>query len=280
MAISSLQDLLGAVPASTFQQRLGLRELSLWRGTGPDRLTSLLTWDALDAVLSGGRFPVKSLRVTRQGAGLPEPFFLKQGRPDPVRIRQLLEQGASVVFTPLDGHVPALDALVARIKSGTLDHVSVGAIVTTGPGGAFDLHFDNQDLLIVQLEGSKRWLLHPVPVPNPVRGMPRPPAPPGSDAMIDYTLEAGDLLLVPAGYWHHCENGPGRSLHLVVFFVPPSLARAATRLRQRLLADPLARAPLTRGHQSVDVPDEAVIRARLIDEIARMSLADLIGGEE
>jgi len=280
MRIATLQDLLGAVPEADFQRRLRRRELSVWRGTGPERLTSLLTWDALDAVLSAGGFPVKGLRLTRRGAALPEPFFVKEGRPDHVRIRQLLEHGASVVFSPLDGHVPALDTLIARIRAGTQDHVRSGAIVTTGPGGAFDLHFDNEDLLIVQLEGSKRWLLHPVPVPNAVRGMPKPPAPSGDATMIEHTLEAGDLLLVPAGYWHHCENGPGRSLHVGVFFVPPSLPRAAANLHQRLLADAGARAPLTRGALTNAALDEAALKKRLVEEVARMSFADLIGGEQ
>lgn len=276
MAISSLQDLLGAIPESQFQQRLRRRELACWRGTDPGRLASLITWDTLDGGLDAGRFEAKCLRMTRQGVRLHEPFFVTEGRPDPVRIRQLLEHGASVVFYPLAGPVPAIDALVANIQSGTCDRVQAGAIVTTGPGGALDLHFDKEDLLIVQVEGSKRWLLHPVAVPNAVRGMPTPPMPPRDDAMIEYTLEAGDLLLVPAGVWHHCENGPGRSLHFSVFFVPPSMPRAAGNLQRVLLSDAEARAPFTRGESSLGSIDETDIKARLIDAISRMSLADLI----
>jgi hypothetical protein len=278
MAMTSLQDLLGEWPETEFQDRLRRRELTLWRGTGPGRLAGLLSWPTLDGVLDGGGFPAKGLRVTRRGTPLPEPFYVKEGRPDPARIRQLLDHGASVVFSPLDGHVPAIDALVSGIRSGTRDHVRTGAIVTTGPGGAFDLHFDNEDLLIVQLDGSKRWLLHPVPVANAVRGMPTVPAPSRDEVTIDYTLEAGDMLLVPAGFWHHCENGPGRSVHLGVFFVPPSLPRAARRLQRALLADPAARAPLTRGDAAGI--DESIVRARLIDAISRMSAADLLDGED
>jgi hypothetical protein len=63
-------------------------------------------------------------------------------RPYATRIGQLLDQGVSLLLFPRDAHLPAIDALLARIRAGTRDRVPCGAIVTTGAGGAFALHYD------------------------------------------------------------------------------------------------------------------------------------------
>jgi ribosomal protein L16 Arg81 hydroxylase len=148
--------------------------------------------------------------------------------------------------------------------------------VTTGTGGAFAPHYDPQDLVILQLEGSKRWLIHGPPVAFPVGGMPAQ-TPPGNAPLFDETLRPGDLLFMPAGYWHHCENGPGRSLHIGIFIEPPKGCHAVKALLPRLLAEEIFRVPLTRFADDAErAAHEAALKTRLVEMIDAMSLAEAL----
>jgi ribosomal protein L16 Arg81 hydroxylase len=99
-----------------------------------------------------------------------------------------------------------------------------GAIVTTGAGGALHAHYDQQDLIILQVEGSKRWRIFGPRVLKPIKE-PASSVPPETPPILDTVLEPGDLLFLPAGYWHVCDNGPQRSLHLGLFLRRPERRR-------------------------------------------------------
>lgn len=268
---ATLAHLLAPAPEAEFFDALRRRQLAVWRGRDAARVTRLADWPALERVLEAGAIPAKRVRMTRRGGAIHQAFFVKDGRLDVDRVRTLLDDGASLVIAPLDGCLSQVDSLVADVRSRTRDRVESGVIATTGEGGAFHLHFDPEDLLIVQVEGTKTWRIHETPVPHPVRDMPAV-TPPSEGRVLEYMLAAGDVMLVPAGYWHHCENGPGRSIHIGLFLVPPSLPRAAERLVERLLADERTRAPL--GRDGSDALDAALVRSKLIDEISKMSLTD------
>ena len=96
-----------------------------------------------------------------------------------------------------------------------------GVIVTTGTGGALKLHRDQQDRVIVQVEGSKRWQIHGPSVSERTPGI-AGEFPPKGAPIFDNFLMAGDVLFLPGGYWHKCENGPGRSLHVMLFLDRPT----------------------------------------------------------
>jgi ribosomal protein L16 Arg81 hydroxylase len=153
--------------------------------------------------------------------------------------------GASLIAPKLDPHVPSLGALCDDVRARIAEGIQAGAIVTTGTGGALPLHFDSEDLIVLQVEGSKRWKIYSPPVANPVKDMPKPPAPDGLPA-FDEVLGPGDFLFLPAGHWHYCENVPGRSLHVGIFFEPPTGWHAVKALMPQLLAEETFRIPFTR----------------------------------
>src|SRR5262249_55594970 len=127
------------------------------------------------------------------------------------------------------------------------ERIGVSAIITTGTGGALTPHYDTEDLFILQLEGTKRWRIYGSPMVNPVKGVPKSEAAPQGEPPFNEVVRPGDSLFVPGGYWHECDNGPGRSLHLAITFLPPCGWYAVQTVLQRLpLDDDLFRVPLTR----------------------------------
>jgi ribosomal protein L16 Arg81 hydroxylase len=154
------------------------------------------------------------------------------------------------------------------------EHVSAGVIATIGPGGALDLHYDDADLAILQIEGRKRWIIHGGPAVDPVPGMKPPPADPDTPPERDIVLAPGDFLFVPAGYRHRCENQDERSLHAGIFFWPLTVPRILTLLRGAAIADPTLRRPLRAGPEDAAV-EEAKFKEVLIAQIRDLSLHEL-----
>lgn len=81
----------------------------------------------------------------------------------------------------------------------------------------FGLHFDPVSSFITQLSGRKHWKVYPEYLSFPTKTMNVPLAgvamPP---AVIEATLEPGDLLYIPAGYPHEAFCTEEHSLHMTV----------------------------------------------------------------
>src|ERR1700759_3577441 len=102
--------------------------------------------------------------------------------------------------------------------------------------------------------------------------MPKP-TPPATDPFFDVGLEPGDLWFVPGGNWHHCESGLSTSVHLGIFFLPPTSWHAANQILRPFLSEELFRTPLTRldGASALDEV-EAEVKSRLIERIRELKL--------
>jgi len=196
------------------------RKLTLRRRIGDARAGVLLEWDTLRSSIEDGTIPPKSWRLTYRGYRLPPLFYNDDDGLNRGKLAHLFDQGASVIAVRLQNYLPAMGAIRREARTHGIRIEKIGAIATTGTGGALHLHFDPEDIVILQMEGSKRWCIYNPPVANPVRGMPEQ-TPPEGLPFLDTVLERGDLLFVPAGYWHRCDNGPTRSLHVALLLSPP-----------------------------------------------------------
>jgi hypothetical protein len=213
---STLEELVAPLSEAEFLSLLRARKLALLRGPASDRYAGLLNWRMLRGMLERGEHPrnLVHLRLSRDSVKVPlDRWFSKnpgsQGsRVDIAKVEAYLAQGFSLCITCIDEHAPHLAALCNDIRARTFEQIKIGVIVTTGKEGAFKLHYDPEDLIILQVEGTKRWKVYGPAVPNPVIGMPPQTPPPEDVPIFDEVLKPGDFLFLPGGNWHRCENGP------------------------------------------------------------------------
>jgi ribosomal protein L16 Arg81 hydroxylase len=279
----TLEELVAPLPEADFLSLLRSRELTLLRGTAPDRHKTLLNWDQLIGMIDRGEHP-KSLvefKLARESVMVPpEQWLVRVGnanKVDPGKIKKFIDDGFSLIITPIDGHVPALAALRDNIRARVSEQIKVGVIVTAGKGGAFKLHYDPEDLIILQVEGSKRWRIYGPPVKNPVVGAASPEPPPETAPIFDEVLKPGDILFMPGGNWHHCENGPGRSLHLGIFFTPPTAWHAVKKLTAQLIVEEDFVKPITRLASDAErAALEADVKNRAIALINQLEFKDFL----
>jgi ribosomal protein L16 Arg81 hydroxylase len=279
-APATLADLVSPLTEPEFLGLLRRRELAYRPGANGDRYAPLLGWPALRGMIEAGNYPKKSpddIRVTKDSIMAPPDRWMTKGKIDAAKLEEFLASGFSIVIVNLDDHVPALAALCKEITSRTLEGSFVGAVVTSGAGaGAFKVHYDPEDLVILQVEGTKRWQIFGPPVSNPVRNMPKQ-SPPETEPFFDEVLEPGDLLFVPGGNWHRCESGLSTSVHLGIFFLPPTSWHAANQMLRPFLSEELFRTPLTRLDGASAVEEvEAEVKSRLIEKIRGLKLNEFI----
>ena len=270
--VSSLHELIAPLSEPEFAELLRARSLMFRRGSNDGRFETLLDWARFRSVIEND-YPPDLLRVTRDGNPVLQHIYLQDGRVIAKNLVALLDHGASVIAMRLESHVPQLAALCADMGERIGETIHVSAVATTGQGCALKLHYDPADVIVLQITGSKRWKIYDCPVACAVNGMPAQP-PPRGEPMFDETLRAGDFLFLPAGYWHHCENGPDRSLHLAILMDPPTGWREVRALLRQLVTEEMFRIPLTRvGGPAEKAAHAAALKKRLLEKIEQASFS-------
>lgn len=274
--ISTFQELISPLDEREFLDLLHNRTLTFRPGSGKNRFEGLLDWHTLRDLIEGGVIPPSQFKLTYHTNPVAPPFYLLNGKVNAAKLASLIAQGISVITKPIESYVPALKALCNDIATRIGEVTYADAIVTTsGSGGALKLHYDWFDLIVLQLEGSKRWRIYGPPVIDPVKGMPKQ-KPPENAPLFDENLRPGDFLFMPAGFWHHCNNGPNLSLHVAITIRPSAGWHAIQALLPQLLGEEIFRARLTRfGGAAERAAHEAALMARLIEKIGQMSMSEL-----
>jgi len=220
-ATPSFCDLIAPLTPADISALWSNRKLTFRRAVEPIRAPALLDWNTLRNSIETGVIPLEKCRITFGRRDVPPPLYSDDGRPNAAKVTQLAEQGASLIIKPLDAYLPAVKLVCQDARRQGIRVGRAGAIVTTGIGGALGLHFDPKDIIVLQLEGSKRWRVYGRPAADPGKWNAKQ-SPPDETAVFDDVLRPGDFLFMPAGYWHQCDNGPGRSLHIGLFVNRPT----------------------------------------------------------
>lgn len=222
----TLSDLLG-VSKSRFREFLeqdwGIEPAILL--CDPERASQLLTWDALGRVLQYGGLRYPRVRLVSEGRALSESAYsrIRPGysgetfsRLMPGPIFDALAQGATLVVDAIDELDHSIGHLAYGLEQSLHERVEVNAYATWGETPGSPLHWDDHEVLVVQLSGTKHWEIY-----KPTRAYPladdveQPEIPTGSPHMrLD--LEPGEMLHVPRGWWHLVVGSGGPCLHLTV----------------------------------------------------------------
>ncbi len=229
-----------AFEGMTVDQALALREGLDWkhfRGSSPGRFAGLLSVAALDAHLrtDGARMPrIAMADEARNGsAGVPEEdFTLPDGRVDLPRLLTRFDEGASLVVSQFHETHPPLAEFCRGLERLFLHPVQSNIYLTPPAAQGFRTHFDTHDVLVLQVEGRKRWRVWDGErVARPTRRTPWPGQmqPLGEPHVL--VLEPGDALYIPRGVMHDAATEPGSlSLHATIGFMEASWAQAIRAL--------------------------------------------------
>ncbi len=132
----------------------------------------------------------------------------------PSRLHDQLLDGASLVLDAVDElHQPA-ERLAQTLEEVFRGRVQINVYASWTATEGFGTHWDDHDVIVVQLEGAKRWRLYGPTRINPLHRDTEAPEPPADEPVEEAVLRAGDMLYLPRGWWHAVAATEGRSLHL------------------------------------------------------------------
>lgn len=254
-----LQDLLGDLPAADFVRDHYLQRPLARAGTGGS-LGPLATWEAIDRLVTD---PGCDLVLVRDGRPFPGE------RPkDAAEARRLFAEGYSLALRNPDRVDAGLAQLGRTLSTELQGTVNLHVYATPAGHGSFGWHYDPEEVFIVQTLGTKRYLLrentqHPSPLADdlaPHTDVTRERTP-----VVECTLQAGDVLYIPSGWWHqtHAET---ESLSVSVGLLAPTALDVLDFLRAQLARDPAWRrrlAPVGRAVPGTDAEKLHALKAQL-----------------
>ncbi|MFO1247833.1 MAG: cupin domain-containing protein [Alphaproteobacteria bacterium] len=218
-------DVIAPMTREQFLSQYWTRSFLVSKGT-PGRFAGLMGWDELNAILEQHRLHPPRFRLLQDGRNVEAFCYSTPSgggvpRINSGKLAACLAAGATLV---LDG-VEELTANVRHLTASFRDalHASNHVNLYAGWHGqkGLDLHFDTQEVMVMQVSGRKRWqVFKPTrvnPLPDDEEAAPRPTAPP----VFDGVLEDGDMLYIPRGWWHVAFPLNEPSLHLTVATEPP-----------------------------------------------------------
>ncbi|MEU5384193.1 cupin domain-containing protein [Kitasatospora cineracea] len=219
-------------------------------------LAGILGWDDLNAVLTHHRLDPPRFRLAVNGDQVPAHLY---SRPvttrrstvwqqlQPSELHKQLAEGATLVLDAVDELHPGVGALAARLERWLRTGVQVNLYASwTGTEG-FGVHWDDHDVVVVQLDGTKRWRIYGPTRTAPMHRDVETPEPPPEEPVADLVLTAGDVLYLPRGWWHAVAASEGQhSLHVTCGLQSTTGADLITWLSEMLRAHQAIRADVPR----------------------------------
>lgn len=281
MTRSDLRELFFPVPLEDFLRDHAFKRPLVVPGE-LGKFRTLFTWDSLNQILSYTRYDPLRVHLDRVGThegGLPFTHLVvnvrgeQLPRVDPRLLYQHLREGATLVVdgvNEVDSAVAALSEELAGVLSAPTATTVLFASFGHTPG--FAVHWDNRDVYALQIEGRKHWRIH-----EPTRAAPLSrgdehvlgSGEPG-ELYWEGTLESGDLLYIPRGWWHEVTSMDAPSLHLNVGFAPVTALDVAEWVMQGLREKELMRVDLPQFS-----PEDLEAHERAVRELLGAAMADL-----
>jgi len=264
------------------------------RGTA-DKFAALMPWPRLNEIMRGHRLDFPRLRLARDGKSLPFSSCVRrvQGgrrratipRLLPAELTRHLREGATLVLDAVDELQPPIEEIASGLEHFFHERVQVNLYAGFQTSRGFDLHWDDHDVFVLQVAGRKRWSVYGMTRPYPLAPDVEAAERPRGEPLWEETLEAGDLLYIPRGWWHVAAPLAEPTLHLTVGVHNRTGHDLLRWLTERMRASEAFRRDLPRFAPPAErAAHAALLRAELLaafdDELVERYFAEYDAGAE
>ncbi len=225
-SVRELEKILKPCPAEEFLASSWGKAYRHVRGW-PGKFAELMPWPRLNEILHQHRLDHPRLRLVQDGKPVPAASYIRQTgnarrkptipRLLPAQLTKHLRAGATLVLDAVDELHTPVERLAESLELVFREHVQINLYAGWQTSRGFDLHWDEHDVFILQVSGRKRWSVYGMTRPYPLAPDIEAAEKPSPDAPLwEATLEDGDLLYIPRGWWHVAQPLAEPTLHLTV----------------------------------------------------------------
>ncbi|MER8041976.1 cupin domain-containing protein [Streptomyces sp. NPDC094032] len=186
-----------------------------------------------------------STQVNRRGQAVSQADMAALGR--------ILNEGGTVVLDRVDFFDPTLEVACRALGWWSGELTSANAYLAVGDTDGFSLHWDDHEVIAVQLSGEKSWEVRGPSRPAPMYRDAERNRTPSEEVLWKGTMRTGDVMHIPRGFWHTAtrlgSGSEGHSLHVTFGFTRRTGVTWANFLSDAARADEAFRHDLagTRG---------------------------------
>ncbi len=139
------------------------------------------------------------------------------GSEDVERVLAEFEGGATIVLQGLHLRWPPLQRFCRALDRSFRHPVQANAYATPRRSQGLGVHHDTHDVFVLQVSGTKRWLVYEPVFELPLSHQRYSPELGGPGPCVeDLTLRPGDTLYLPRGWLHEALTSESDSLHLTI----------------------------------------------------------------
>ncbi|MET9550131.1 cupin domain-containing protein [Streptomyces sp. NPDC006627] len=201
------------------------------RLTDPELPARLLTPLRLLDLIKRRHLANPQLRCYAQGDEVHPSTFLSTtvnrrrqavSQADMAALGRILKDGGTVVLDHVDFFDPTLEVACRALGWWSGELTSANAYLAVGETDGFHLHWDDHEVIAVQLSGEKSWEVRGPSRPAPMYRDAERNRTPSEEVLWKGTMRAGDVMHIPRGFWHTAtrlgSDSGGHSLHVTFGF--------------------------------------------------------------
>lgn len=221
---ADLEKIISPVDLLTFQNEYFEKKPLLITRKDPSYFKDLLSIETISAYLERKDIRYPGIRLVKDGLEIPQADYLKNlpfgnhvfdGLVDNDSLFSHFGEGATIVFQALHRSMPVLSEFCQRLEKYFNFSLQTNIYLTPRSSQGFAPHFDNHDVFILQVSGSKKWKVYDSPVFLPTKPFNKSKWN-KTDPQIEVELEQGDTLYMPRGFVHEALTTDSVSLHITL----------------------------------------------------------------
>lgn len=264
--VDPLGYLIGAGREDDFFARIYEREALIVHHDAPDRFAGIISLDDIDRIVTTLDLREGQLALANASSHVDSDAYVDEANfIDRGAVADHYRRGSTIVLNQAHQFDPALARLCRGLEHVFSSHVQTNIYLTPPSAQGFRTHYDNHDVLVIQVEGEKAWRLYDMPISTPFRGegFQQGQHEPG-ELRQEFVLKPGDCAYVPRGLMHDAQtSGDKPSLHITVGLITRTWADLMLEaVSEAALRSPDLRRSLPPGFARADF-DRTQARAHL-----------------
>ena len=214
-----LSYLISPVSKTEFFKTYHEKEALLSKHNDANKFNGLLSIDRIDEIIASTELPPSSLDMVRKEPPIERSYYtFKNGNIDRGAVIRHYQEGATIILPQLHLADEILAKFCRSLENVFSSHVQTNIYLTPGSSQGFNTHFDDHDVFVIQLSGTKKWRLYQRPIDNPYRGESfNTKDYKAGELQKEFELKEGECVYIPRGLMHDATSvGEKASLHITV----------------------------------------------------------------